>query len=211
MRLRFPWKSEERGMLSPDGVHYLICGLGNPGKEYRNSRHNVGFMFVDHLAEKLGVRLSRVQFKAIWGSGSYAGNKLTLVKPQTYMNLSGQAIASFVKFYKMPLDRVCLVYDDMDLPFGTVRMRASGSSGGQKGVESTIQRLGSKDFPRLRIGVGRPPGRMQPKDYILQDFLKPEQEELPYVFDHAHKALLTFIDEGINKAMTGFNGQVNDA
>lgn len=211
IRLPFLRKNEKMDAAQPGAGHFLVFGLGNPGPEYKQNRHNVGFMFVDHLSEHLGIRMSRVQFKSIWGSGTHAGNKITLIKPQTYMNLSGQAVASFVRFYKTPLDQICLVFDDMDLPFGTIRMRASGSSGGQKGVESTIERLGTKDFPRLRMGVGRPPGRMQSRDYILQDFSRQEQKELPFVLDQAAKAFLTFVEQGIFKAMTEFNGQVTDA
>ena len=190
-------------------AHYLVIGLGNPGAEYRGNRHNVGFMVIDHLSQRLDIRMSRVQFKSLWGSGHYSGNKLTLIKPQTYMNRSGEAVASFVRYYKTELDHICLVYDDMDLPFGTIRLRAGGSSGGQKGVESTIDKLGTKDFPRLRIGVGRPPGRMLPKDYILQDFSRQEQNDLPFVMDRAFDALLSFVVEGINKAMTSFNGTID--
>lgn len=212
IKFAFPWKRKnEVAQLDESRNHYLVVGLGNPGKEYQKNRHNVGFMFVDHFSAQQGIRMSRIQFKSIWGSGFYKDTKITLIKPQTYMNLSGQSVASFVRFFKMPLDHVCVVFDDLDLPFGTIRLRASGSAGGQKGVESTIQRLGTQDFPRLRIGIGRPPGRMQSKDYILQDFSRPEENELPFIFDHASKALLTFIEEGINKAMTEFNGQVNDA
>jgi peptidyl-tRNA hydrolase, PTH1 family len=211
IKIKFPWTKDKKNQ--EDGVnaaHYLIFGLGNPGPEYKHNRHNVGFMFIDHLSEMLGIRMSRVQFKSLWGSGSYSGNKLTLIKPQTYMNLSGQAVASFVRYYKPEAEQICVAFDDMDLPFGTIRLRASGSSGGQKGIESTIEKLGTRDFPRLRIGVGRPPGRMQGKDYILQDFSRQEQKELPFVFEQASRALLTFIEDGINKAMTEYNGQVTD-
>ncbi|MEM5775399.1 MAG: aminoacyl-tRNA hydrolase, partial [Anaerolineaceae bacterium] len=139
------------------GQHYLIFGLGNPGQQYRDNRHNVGFKAVDALAKRLDIRLTRVQFKAMWGSGTYAGNKITLVKPQTFMNLSGQAVTSYVNFYKVPLDHMIVLYDDMDLPFGSIRVRSAGSSGGQNGINSIIEKLGVKDFPRLRIWIGRPP------------------------------------------------------
>jgi PTH1 family peptidyl-tRNA hydrolase len=211
IKLPFSWKKKDEDPGNGRGAHFLVFGLGNPGPEYKLNRHNVGFMFIDYLSEDLGIRMSRVQFKSIWGSGFYLRHKITLIKPQTFMNLSGQAVSSFVRFYKTSLENICLVFDDMDLPFGTIRLRASGSSAGQNGVESTIQRLGTKDFPRLRMGVGRPPGRMRPKDYILQDFTKQEQNELPFIFEQASKALITFMDEGINKAMTDFNGQVIDA
>ena len=187
---------------------FLIVGLGNPGREYKDNRHNVGFMLIDRLAVRLNARMSRVQAKALIGSTNYDGKKLILAKPQTYMNLSGQSIQSLARFYKLPLENMIVAHDDLDLPFGTIRIRPSGGPGGQKGVASTIERLGSKDFPRLRIGVGRPPGRMDPAAYVLQDFPKADQTMLSEVLDHAAKAVLTFVTEDLNSAMNKFNGDV---
>ena len=187
---------------------FLIVGLGNPGREYKDNRHNVGFMLIDRLAVRLNARMSRVQAKALIGSTNYDGKKLILAKPQTYMNLSGQSIQSLARFYKLPLENMIVAHDDLDLPFGTIRIRPSGGPGGQKGVASTIERLGSKDFPRLRIGVGRPPGRMDPAAYVLQDFPKADQTMLSEVLDHAAKAVLTFVTEDLNSAMNKFNGEV---
>ncbi len=127
------------------------------------------------------------------------------------MNLSGQAVASFTRYYKTPLDHICVVYDDLDLPYGTLRLRAGGSSSGQKGVASIIQQLGTQEFPRLRIGIGRPPGRMQAADYVLQDFSAGEQKELDTILDQAGDALFSFLENGINKAMTDFNGTIDHA
>ena len=212
IKLHLPWKKAQAEMLTTDpSHHYLIFGLGNPGQQYRENRHNVGFKTVDALSKRLDVRLTRVQFKAMWGSGTYAGYKITLVKPQTFMNLSGQAVASFVHYYKLPLENICIIYDDMDLPFGTIRVRSAGSSGGQNGVESIIDKLDSKEFPRLRIGIGRPPGRMQGMDYVLQDFNSQEQSELDAILYRAGSAVLTFIEHGINRAMTEFNGVSDNA
>ncbi len=206
IKLRMPWKKENNMATTDPTQHYLIFGLGNPGQQYRDNRHNVGFKAVDALAKRLEIRLTRVQFKAMWGSGSYAGSKITLVKPQTFMNLSGQAVASYVHYYKIPLEQIIVMYDDMDLPFGTIRVRSAGSSGGQNGINSIIDKLGVKDFPRLRIGIGRPPGRMQGMDYVLQDFHNQELNELENILDRAGSAVLTFIEYGINRAMTEFNG-----
>ena len=187
---------------------FLIVGLGNPGREYKDNRHNVGFMLIDRLSVRLNARMSRVQAKALVGSVMYEGNKIILAKPQTYMNLSGQSIQGLARFYKLPLENMIVAHDDLDLPFGTIRIRPGGGPGGQKGVASTIERLGTKDFRRLRIGIGRPPGRMDPAAYVLQDFPKADQFMLSEVLDHAADAVLAFIAEGLNIAMNKFNGGI---
>jgi PTH1 family peptidyl-tRNA hydrolase len=183
------------------GNTFLIVGLGNPGREYKENRHNVGFMLVDRLSVRLNARLSRVQAKALVGSVTYEGDKLILAKPQTYMNLSGQSIQGLARFYKLPLENMLVAHDDLDLPFGTLRIRPGGGPGGQKGVASAIERLGSKDFPRLRIGIGRPPGRMDPAAYVLQDFAKGDLTLLSEILDHAADAVLTFVTEGLDTAI----------
>ena len=187
---------------------YLIVGLGNPGREYKDNRHNVGFMLVDRLTVRLNARLSRMQAKALVGSVNYEGDKIILAKPQTYMNLSGQSIQELARFYKLPLENVIVAHDDLDLPFGTVRIRPGGGPGGQKGIASTIERLGTKDFRRLRIGIGRPPGRMDPAAYVLQDFAQSDLMLLSEILDHAADAILTFVTHGLNTAMNQFNGDV---
>ncbi len=145
----------------------MIVGLGNPGREYRETRHNIGFMVVDTFAAKHEIKLSKVQNKAIVGIGKIGETKVILVKPQTYMNLSGQAVSALVRFYKIPLGNLVVAHDDVDLPFGVIRMRPGGGSAGQKGINSIIERVGSQDFPRLRMGVGRPPGQMDAAAYVL--------------------------------------------
>jgi len=187
---------------------FLIVGLGNPGREYKDNRHSVGFMLVDRLTVRLNVRMSRLQAKALVTSSTYEGKKLILAKPQTYMNLSGQSIQGLAHFYKIPLENMIVAHDDLDLPFGTIRIRPGGGPGGQKGVASTIERLGSKDFPRLRIGIGRPPGRMDPADYVLQDFSKADLPLLSEILDRAADAVLAFVTEGLNAAMNKFNGDI---
>ncbi len=207
MKFCLPWKRARTDMYTTEPAkHYLIFGLGNPGSQYRNNRHNVGFKAVDALSQRLGIKLTRVQFQSIWGSGVYNGNKITLVKPQTFMNQSGQSIAPFVHFYKIPLENILVIYDDMDLPFGTIRMRSAGSSGGHNGMESIIQKLGTQEFPRLRIGIDRPPGKMLGADYVLQDFTNQELAELDSILTRAGDAVLTYIESGIHQAMTDFNG-----
>jgi len=185
----------------------LIVGLGNPGREYRGTRHNVGFMLLDRLAEHLGVSFSRVESRSLVTKAEFLGSKLILVKPQTYMNLSGQAVSSLLRFYKVPLERLLVVYDDVDLPLGTLRLRPDGGSAGHKGMQSIIEKLGAQEFPRLRIGVSRPPGRMEAADYVLQDFSKAESELLQEVLRRGTEAVLAFVGEGIVAAMNQFNPQ----
>jgi PTH1 family peptidyl-tRNA hydrolase len=185
---------------------YLIAGLGNPGREYRDTRHNIGFMLVDGLAQHLGVSISRLESKALVTKGEYQGRRLVLAKPQTYMNLSGSAVGSLVRFYKVPLQNLLVAYDDVDLPLGTIRLRAGGGSAGQKGMGSIIERLGTQDFPRLRLGIGRPPGRMEAADYVLQPFRKGELELLPELLERAVAAVLVFVTSGLETAMNQYNG-----
>jgi PTH1 family peptidyl-tRNA hydrolase len=187
---------------------YLLIGLGNPGREYRDNRHNVGFMLIDRLIVRLNARGMKVQSKAIVTTATYEERKLILAKPQTYMNLSGQSAQGLLNFYKLPMENMLVAHDDLDLPFGTIRIRPGGGPGGQKGMASTIERLGTKDFPRLRVGIDRPPGRMDPAAYVLQDFSRDEMKNLSEVVDRAAEAALTFVVEGLNKAMNKYNGSV---
>ena len=187
---------------------FLIVGLGNPGREYKDNRHSIGFMLVDRLTIRLNARMSRLQSKSLVASLNYEGQKLILAKPQTYMNLSGQSIQGLAHFYKIPLENMIVAHDDLDLPFGAIRIRPGGGPGGQRGIASTIERLGSKDFPRLRIGIGRPPGRMDPADYVLQDFSKADLPLLSEILDRAADAVLAFVTEGLNAAMNKFNGDI---
>ena len=187
---------------------YLLIGLGNPGREYRDNRHNVGFMLIDRLIVRLNARGMKVQSKAIVTTATYEDRKLILAKPQTYMNLSGQSAQGLLNFYKIPVENMLIAHDDLDIPFGTIRIRPGGGPGGQKGMASTIERLGTKELPRLRIGIGRPPGRMDPAAYVLQDFSRDEMKTLSEIVDRAAEAALTFVVEGLNKAMNKYNGSV---
>lgn len=188
--------------------NYLIVGLGNPGREYKYTRHNIGFMTIDKLAVDLSIRLTKVQSKALIGSAQLEGHKLILVKPQTFMNLSGQSVISLLRFYRIPLEQMIVIHDDIDLPVGTIRIRPGGGSAGQRGLASIIEKLGTQAFPRLRIGVGRPPGRMDAADYVLQDFPKADQPLMEKVVADASQAALTFVREGLDKAMNTYNGEV---
>lgn len=207
MKLNF--FSKKSHLDSVPSESYLIVGLGNPGREYRSTRHNIGFMVVDQLAKELGVGFSRVQSNSLVVHANRDGKRIILAKPHTYMNLSGQAVNSLLKFYKLSLDQILIAHDDIDLPFGTLRMRPGGGSAGQKGLASIIEGLGTQEFPRLRVGVGRPPGRMEAADYVLQEFSKDDREMLPAILSRAGEAALVFINEGLEKAMNQFNGELS--
>jgi len=185
---------------------YLIAGLGNPGREYRNNRHNAGFLLLDRLAGKIDVTFGRYESRALVAKGIYQGKRLILVKPQTYMNESGQSIGALVRFYKIDLRNFLVAYDDVDLPFGTLRLRPDGGAAGQKGMHSIQEKLGTDEFPRLRFGIGRPPGRMEAAAYVLQDFSRSEGEILPQMLDRAVDAVLVFVCEGLERAMNTYNG-----
>ena len=185
---------------------FLIVGLGNPGRKYELNRHNVGFMVLNHLSIKLGESFGKVETKALISKTIYKGERVILVKPQTYMNNSGMSVSSLARFYQVPLDNLLVAYDDVDLPLGILRLRPSGGSAGQKGMQSIIERLGTDQFPRLRIGTGRPPGRMDAADYVLQDFPAQETDLLNETLDRAVEAVLIFIQDGLDKAMNLYNG-----
>lgn len=187
---------------------YLIVGLGNLGREYRLNRHNIGFRAIDHLAQVWGINLGNVRNKALIGQGLQGEVRVILAKPQTYMNHSGQSVAPLLRFYKIPLEKMLVVYDDLDLPLGTLRLRENGGSAGHKGMTSIIGQLGSNGFPRLRLGIGRPPGRMLVEDYVLQNFSEKEEELLSSLLDRSSEAVDVLIKNGVNAAMTQFNGSL---
>jgi PTH1 family peptidyl-tRNA hydrolase len=184
----------------------LIVGLGNRGKLYAGNRHNVGFMLVSLLAERLRENFNRVELRALVAKAVYQNQRLILAKPQTYMNASGNSVRSLLRFYKIPNENLLVASDDVDLPLETLRIRPTGGSGGQKGVQSIIEQIGTEDFPRLRIGINRPPGRMEAADYVLQDFTKDELVVMKLTLERAVEAVLTFVSDGLDKAMNLYNG-----
>lgn len=188
-----------------DDRRRIIVGLGNPGKQYANNRHNVGFMIVDRLAEKHGMKFTRMMSRGITALGEIEGRKIALVKPQTFMNLSGESVGPILKFYKSEPSDLLVIYDELDLPQGQLRMRPKGGSGGHNGMKSIIARIGSDDFPRLRVGIGRPPGRQDPKDFLLDDFSKSELAALEDVFDRAIEGVRRWLRDGIDNAMNYVN------
>jgi PTH1 family peptidyl-tRNA hydrolase len=183
----------------------LIVGLGNPGRAYAGNRHNVGFQCLDRLAARHRLSFGRLQNGALIASGVIAGRRAVLAKPQGFMNLSGRPVGALLRFYQLTLDDLLVVYDDLDLPLGTLRLRPEGGAGGHNGMRSLIQHLGTQDFPRLRVGIGRPPGRMDPAAYVLQDFGRDEQAVLAEVYDQAQQALEHWLEHGLDAAMNRFN------
>jgi len=188
----------------------LVVGLGNPGREYAQTRHNVGFQIVTRLAETHGLNFSRMQNEALVATGRIGDARVVLAKPQTWMNESGKAIGPLARFYKVEPARLLVVYDDLDIPAGTLRLRSEGGSGGHKGMRSVIEQQGGQDFPRLRVGVGRPPGRMDAADYVLQPFTRDEEILMDGARDRAIAAIECFLAEGIVAAMNRFNTPVED-
>ena len=187
---------------------YLIVGLGNPGAEYRLTRHNFGFMVLDALAEHWSVQLKKIKFQAVFVEDRFKGNKVVLAKPLTFMNESGRSVAPLMRYFKVPSENMLVIHDDLDLPLGTLRIRPSGSSGGQRGIESITKLLGAQEFPRMRLGISRPPGQMEPKDYVLKKFLPNEEELKKIVLRQAIEAIECFIKDGLTSAMNRYNGEV---
>ncbi|MFO7322015.1 MAG: aminoacyl-tRNA hydrolase [Chloroflexota bacterium] len=188
---------------------YLIVGLGNPGPKYENTRHNIGFKAVDALASKHGLSFSKQEHKALVASGNILGKRVLLAKPQTYMNNSGDAVAPLMRFYKIPLEHLLVVMDDLDTPLGTLRMRPSGSSGGQNGMKHIIQRMGTQDIARLRLGISRPPGRMDPVAWVLTPFRGDDEILAAQVVDRAVLAIETWLTDGVELAMSRYNGPID--
>ena len=170
---------------------YIIAGLGNPGKEYAGSRHNVGFMTLDELADRYNIDVREKAHKALIGKGMIEGNKVILVKPQTYMNLSGESIRSVMDYYKTEPSEFIVIYDDISLEPGQIRIRKKGSAGGHNGIKNIIAHLGTQEFPRIRIGVGEKPARMDLADYVLGHFSKEEKERMEQAFKDGAAASIT--------------------
>ena len=184
---------------------YLIIGLGNPEPEYSRTRHNMGFDVINRLAKKYEIELSRSNYQAIFGSGIIEGEKVILVKPQTFMNASGEAIKRYVDFYKIPLENVFVIYDDMDTEIGKIRVRAKGGAGSHNGMKSVVQKLGSENFPRIRVGIGRPKDEFDRIDYVIGAIPDEEYVELQEGQQKAVEAIVYSIKHDINTAMNQFN------
>lgn len=183
----------------------LIVGLGNPGRQYETTKHNVGFMVADLIAEKLGVEFNASPHQALVAEGRYQGNKVLVAKPLTYMNLSGRAVFSLVNWYKIDVQDVVIIYDDMDLEIGRLRIRGKGSAGGQKGMASIIEALGTENLRRVRVGIGRPPAGASAVDHVLSPFSEEEWAVIKEVLPRAAEAALRLTCEDLEKVMNVYN------
>ncbi len=187
-------------------VDWLVVGLGNPGQKYERTRHNMGFLTVDLLAQREGVKLNKVKFKSAYNILTFAGAKCLVMKPQTYMNLSGEAVREAVQFYKLPPERVLVIYDDVSLPVGKLRVRPTGSAGGHNGIKNIIAHLGTQDFPRIKIGTGAPAGGGADMiDWVIGVPSQAERKVLLETFGRAIDAAECIIRSGCQKAMNDFN------
>ncbi len=187
--------------------NWLIVGLGNPGKQYERTRHNCGFRALDVIAQKLGCKIDKGKFQGLYGQVTYGGGKLFLLKPQTFMNLSGRSVLQLSAYYNIPPQRIIVLFDDISLPPGRLRIRGDGSAGGHNGIKSIIQELGSQEFPRVKIGVGAKPHPEQDlADWVLSTFSAAEEKNLQFALENAADAALCIIDKGIYEAANRFNG-----
>lgn len=198
------WSRLRRGPSAGDAP-YLIVGLGNPGPRYERHRHNVGFQCLDRVARAYDIAVTRTRFRARIGEGRLAGRRVVLLKPQTFMNDSGLAVAPAARWYKVPPERILVIYDDLDLPLGRLRLRPGGSSGGHRGIESIIVELGRSDFARARVGIGRPEFG-DPVDYVLNDFSREQEPIIEETRELVVRAVACFVEEGIREAMNAYNG-----
>jgi peptidyl-tRNA hydrolase, PTH1 family len=183
----------------------LVVGLGNPGPGYAANRHNVGFLIADVLADRMGGRFKGHRSGCEVLEGRLAGRRVVLAKPRTYMNLAGGPVAGAVRFFKVDPSELVVLHDDLDLPFGAVRLKLGGGEGGHNGLRSVSRSLSARDYLRVRFGIGRPPGRLDPADYVLRDFSLVERKELPVLLDHAADAVETLLSLGLEPAQNQYH------
>jgi len=184
---------------------WLIAGLGNPGPQYAANRHNLGFLVADELAARADARFKRDRSRAQVATGRLAGVPVILAKPMTFMNVSGRPVAALRSFYKVPGDRIVVIHDELDIPFDTVRLKVGGGDNGHNGLRSVTAALGSRDYFRIRIGIGRPPGRMDPADFVLRDFSAAEREALPVLLSRSADAAEALLERGLAAAQNEFH------
>ena len=194
-------------MFGKSNESWLIVGLGNPGREYEKTRHNAGFRAIDLLAESLGCKIDKLKYQGLYCQTTYNGKKLFLLKPQTYMNLSGRSVLQLSAYFNIPPARIIVLFDDISLPPGRLRVRADGSAGGHNGIKSIIQEVGSQAFPRVKIGVGAKPNpEFDLADWVLSTFSASEEKALTVALKNAGDAALAIIDKGVPEAANKFNG-----
>jgi len=200
-------KLKELSKPTPTGkVEWLIVGLGNPGKQYENTRHNAGFLTIDCLAEKLGVRVDRLKYKSLSGDAEISGKRCLLLKPTTFMNNSGQAVVEAMNFHKIPIERVLIIYDDISLEPSLIRIRRKGSDGGHNGIKSIVSLTGKDAFPRIKVGVGKKPHpQFDLADWVLSSFKKDEEKPMKEAFENGASAIELIVAEKTDEAMNKFN------
>jgi peptidyl-tRNA hydrolase, PTH1 family len=190
------------------GDRWLIVGLGNPGPTYSGNRHNVGFMVLDLLAERVGGKFKAHKGRADVVEGRLVGEPVALAKPKSYMNESGGPVASVRGFYKAPIEQLIVVHDELDIPYGALRLKRGGGDGGHNGLRSLTRSLGSREYLRVRFGIGRPPGRQDPADFVLEDFRAAERKELPFFIDRAADAVEALITVGLEPAQNRYHADL---
>lgn len=183
----------------------VIVGLGNPGPRYANTRHNVGFMVVDKLAERFRIGITRSRFSGLWGDVNIGDDRVYLLKPQTYMNRSGQSVGGFIKYFKIPTTSMLVIHDDLDLPLGRIKLVRKGGAGGHRGVKSIMEVLGTNEFNRMKIGIGRPRYNEDIEGYVLSPFYADERKTLSKVLDTAVEGIVLVVREGLERAMNVVN------
>ena len=193
------------------GDRWLIVGLGNPGPGYAGHRHNAGAMVADVLAGRMDARFRAGKFRAAVAEGRLAGRPVTLGKPLTFMNLSGGPVAGLAGYYRIPAGQLVVIHDELDLPFGTIRLKRGGGDNGHNGLRSVTASLGTRDYYRVRFGIGRPPGRMDPAVFVLRDFTAAERKELPFLLDRAADAAEALLADGLAAAQNAFHGGIPEA
>ena len=186
---------------------WLIAGLGNPGAKYERTWHNAGFLSIEVLAQKNKIRIDRIKFKGVYGQGTIKNEKVILLKPATFMNLSGESIQEAASFFKIPNEKIILIYDDIDIERGMIKIRKNGSAGTHNGMRSVIAHLNTQDFPRIRIGTGPLPQKWQIIDFVLSEITKEYQNAMFSSFERAGEAVETMIEKGVDTAMNQFNGK----
>src|ERR1700753_3635030 len=200
--MRAPWAKKDPAMADD---RWIIAGLGNPGPEYAGNRHNAGYTVVDLLAERMGSRFKATRTRNEGADGRLAGFPVTLAKPRTFMNTSGGPVAALASFYKVPPERVLIVHDELDIPFGTVRLKLGGGDNGHNGLRSITKSLGTNAYNRVRIGIGRPPGRMDAAAFVLRDFSTTERKELPLLIDRGADAVEMLLSKGMAATQNTFH------
>ncbi len=190
-------------------MRYLIAGLGNPGSAYDNTRHNIGFRAAERAAERLGAKIGKKKFRSLCTEAVYSDEKLLIIKPQTFMNASGEALREAKEFYRIAVEQIIVIYDELDLDLGNIRITRGGGSAGHNGIRSIIASLGSGEFCRVRIGIGKPSGKKEARDYVLSGFAADEKETAAEMVETAVEATLEIISAGVDSAMNRFNSRLN--